>query len=133
MVLPRILPDDWKGGFVLLVMVFVLSRFLDNIAAALIGGTMASAVFRKKLRQWMFRITAYAERLLADLSTLDWPESTRIMQTEWIGRSEGAEVDFPIADRPSDSLRVYTTRPDTIFGATYMVIAPEHELVEQIL
>jgi leucyl-tRNA synthetase len=89
-------------------------------------------VYRKKLRQWMFRITAYAERLLSDLSTLEWPESTRTMQTEWIGRSEGAEVDFPIIGR-EESLTVYTTRPDTIFGATYMVIAPEHELVEDVL
>ncbi len=89
-------------------------------------------VFKKKLRQWMFRITAYAERLLNDLATLDWPESTRTMQTEWIGRSEGAEIDFAL-DGWDGSVRVYTTRPDTMFGATYMVIAPEHPLVESIL
>src|SRR5690606_34860761 len=102
--------------------------------------------------QWMFRITAYAERLLRDLQLVQWPESTRVQQTEWIGRSEGAEVDFPIVDfKPetshresqitdrgsevSDSycLRVFTTRPDTIFGATFMVVAPEHPLVNAIL
>ena len=91
-------------------------------------------VFRKPLRQWMFRITAYAERLLDDLAPLDWPNSTKTQQAEWIGRSEGAEIDFPMLDlqgNPSgEALRVFTTRPDTIFGATYMVVAPEHPLVE---
>ncbi|GJM19710.1 MAG: leucine--tRNA ligase [Phycisphaeraceae bacterium] len=93
-------------------------------------------VLRKPLRQWMFRITAYADRLLAGLADVDWPDSTRIQQTEWIGRSEGAEIDFAIADAPaghSQSLRVYTTRPDTLFGATYMVVAPEHPLVGAVL
>ncbi len=93
-------------------------------------------VLRKPLRQWMFRITAYADRLLAGLSSVDWPDSTRIQQTEWIGRSEGAEVDFALADPPAGAdaaLRVYTTRPDTIFGATYMVVAPEHPLVGAVL
>ncbi|UCD76765.1 MAG: leucine--tRNA ligase, partial [Phycisphaerales bacterium] len=93
-------------------------------------------VFRKPLRQWMYRITAYAERLLEDLDLIDWPESTATMEREWIGRSEGAEVDFPLADAPDDpsrALRVYTTRPDTLFGATFMVVAPEHPLVEDIL
>ncbi|MEL6740014.1 MAG: class I tRNA ligase family protein, partial [Planctomycetota bacterium] len=94
-------------------------------------------VLRKPLRQWMLRITAYAERLLGDLPLLDWPESTRTMQAEWIGRSEGAEVDFELADAPrgytSGALRVYTTRPDTLFGATYMVVAPEHPLVDAVL
>src|SRR5262249_3105724 len=71
------------------------------------------------------RITAYADRLAADLETLDWPETTKRQQIEWIGRSEGAEVDFPIVGRPG-ALRVFTTRPDTLFGATYMVIAPDH-------
>ena len=94
-------------------------------------------VFRKPLRQWMFRITAYADRLLNGLSGVDWPESTRAMQAEWIGRSEGAEIDFPV-DQAGNSalpgfLRVYTTRPDTIFGATYMVVAPEHALVDAVL
>ncbi|GIK19685.1 MAG: leucine--tRNA ligase [Leptolyngbya sp. PLA2] len=94
-------------------------------------------VFRKPLRQWMFRITAYAERLLRGLESVDWPESTRTQQAEWIGRSEGAEVEFPIlgreGDRTGESLRVFTTRPDTIFGATYMVVAPEHPLVDAAL
>ena len=93
-------------------------------------------VFRKPLKQWMFRITAFADRLLSDLEKVEWPESTRTMQEQWIGRSEGAEVDFPIIDSPApdiDALRVYTTRPDTIFGATFMVIAPEHPLVDSIL
>lgn len=94
-------------------------------------------VFKKPLKQWMFRITAFAERLLEDLDTLDWPDSTRTMQTAWIGRSEGASIDFPLVDPPQGddiaSLRVFTTRPDTLFGATYMVLAPEHPLVEQIL
>lgn len=93
-------------------------------------------VVRKPLRQWMMRITAYADRLVEDLADVDWPESTRSQQAEWIGRSEGAEIDFPLLD-PNKSvtrtLRVYTTRPDTIFGATYMVIAPEHPLVASAL
>ncbi|HRQ73437.1 MAG TPA: class I tRNA ligase family protein, partial [Phycisphaerales bacterium] len=88
-------------------------------------------VFRKPLRQWMFRITAYAERLLRGLDTVDWPESTRTQQAEWIGKSEGAEIDFPIEG--ALPLRVFTTRPDTIFGATYMVVAPEHPLVDAAL
>jgi leucyl-tRNA synthetase len=93
-------------------------------------------VYRKSLKQWMLRITAYAERLLKDLEGLDWPESTRTMQSEWIGRSEGAEIDFELVDAPIGeftSLRIYTTRPDTIFGATYMVVAPEHPLVQAVL
>jgi leucyl-tRNA synthetase len=87
-------------------------------------------VLRKPLRQWMFRITAYAERLLRDLDKVDWPHSTRTMQSEWIGRSEGAEIDFPVNGTDGESLRVFTTRPDTIFGATFMVVAPEHPLVQ---
>lgn len=90
-------------------------------------------VFRKPLRQWMFRITAYADRLLTGLADVDWPKSTKTQQAEWIGRSVGAEIDFPILEGGvpmGESLRVFTTRPDTIFGATYMVVAPEHPLVE---
>ncbi|MBL8760016.1 MAG: leucine--tRNA ligase [Phycisphaerae bacterium] len=87
-------------------------------------------VLRKPLRQWMFRITAYAERLLAQLKDLDWPASTKAMQEEWIGKSSGAEIEFPI--QGDHTLRVFSTRPDTIFGATYMVVAPEHELCEHI-
>jgi leucyl-tRNA synthetase len=93
-------------------------------------------VIRKPLRQWMMRITAYADRLVEDLGRVDWPESTRTQQAEWIGRSEGAEIDFPLMDTDGSvtrTIRVYTTRPDTIFGATYMVIAPEHPLVASAL
>jgi leucyl-tRNA synthetase len=91
-------------------------------------------VHRKPLRQWMFRITAYADRLLDGLTDLDWPTSTKTQQAEWIGKSVGAEIDFPIlgpdGSEMGEALRVFTTRPDTIFGATYMVVAPEHPLVE---
>ncbi len=90
------------------------------------------AVYRKPLRQWMLRITAYADRLVADLDTLDWTESIKLMQRNWIGRSEGAEVDFAVAGHDA-TIRVFTTRPDTLFGATFMVLAPEHPLVDQIL
>jgi leucyl-tRNA synthetase len=87
-------------------------------------------VLRKPLRQWMFRITAYAERLLRDLDTVDWPASTRAMQSEWIGRSEGAEIDFNVVGMGGETIRVFTTRPDTLFGATFMVVAPEHPMVQ---
>jgi len=86
---------------------------------------------RKRIRQWILKITAYAERLLADLENLDWPEPVKLMQRNWIGRSEGANVIFKV-DGHSDSLEIYTTRPDTLFGATYMVLSPEHPLVEKI-
>jgi leucyl-tRNA synthetase len=86
---------------------------------------------RRPLRQWVLRITAYADRLLNDLDQVDWPDSIKTMQREWIGRSEGAEVDFPL-DNNGGTIRVFTTRPDTLFGATYMVLAPEHPLVDQI-
>jgi leucyl-tRNA synthetase len=88
-------------------------------------------VLRKPMKQWMFRITAYAERLLRGLEGLDWPASTKAMQQEWIGKSEGAEIEFEVSG--FGSLRVFTTRADTLFGATYMVVAPEHPLVEEIL
>src|SRR6266536_799246 len=88
-------------------------------------------VVRKPMRQWMLRITAYAERLLEDLETLDWSHSLKEMQRNWIGRSEGAEVNFPIADS-SLAITVFTTRPDTLFGATYLVVAPDHKLVGEI-
>ncbi len=92
-------------------------------------------VFRKPLRQWMFRITAYGDRLLNGLEGLDWPEATKAKQTGWIGRSEGAEIDFRLVDAPEGfpQLTVYTTRPDTLFGTTYMVVAPEHPLVAAVL
>lgn len=89
-------------------------------------------VERRKLRQWILRITRYADRLLQGLDNLDWPESTKAQQTNWIGRSEGAEVHFPVEGKTDQSITVYTTRPDTLFGATYMVLAPEHPLVESI-
>jgi leucyl-tRNA synthetase len=109
-------------------------------------------VVRRPMRQWMLRITAYAEKLLADLDTIDWSDSLKEMQRNWIGRSEGAEVDFQVAQRAaggppagqtssngsaagtdgSTFIRVFTTRPDTLFGATYMVLAPEHRLVDEI-
>ncbi len=111
-------------------------------------------VYRRALKQWMLRITAYAERLEKDLELLDWPEPIKIMQRNWIGKSVGAEVDFPVVLQDNDEtidewferrqergvptaeeenvIRVFTTRPDTLFGATYMVLAPEHELVERI-
>lgn len=88
-------------------------------------------VERRNLRQWVLRITAYADKLLAGLEDLDWPDSTKSMQRNWIGRSTGANVTFNLQAHP-ESLTVYTTRPDTLFGATYMVIAPEHPLVETL-
>ena len=95
----------------------------------------SAEVTRKNLRQWMLRITDYAEKLLDGLDGLDWPEPIKKMQRDWIGRSEGADVDFALVDPPDGvdpAIRVYTTRPDTLYGATYMVLAPEHPLVEQI-
>jgi leucyl-tRNA synthetase len=89
-------------------------------------------VERLPMRQWMLRITAYADRLLEDLDELDWPEPIKKMQRDWIGRSEGARVRFPVVRHEGVSIEVFTTRPDTLFGATYMVLAPEHELVERI-
>ncbi|MFQ5430456.1 MAG: class I tRNA ligase family protein, partial [Phycisphaerae bacterium] len=88
-------------------------------------------VYRRPMRQWMLRITKYADRLEKDLVDLDWPESVKLMQRNWIGRSEGAQVRFAI-DGTDDAIDVFTTRPDTLFGATYMVLAPEHPLVERI-
>jgi len=88
-------------------------------------------VTKRDLEQWYFRITDYAQRLLDDLATIDWPEQIKLMQTNWIGRSEGAEVDFGLPGR-DEPLTVFTTRPDTLFGATYMVLAPEHPLVDEL-
>lgn len=94
-------------------------------------------VFRKRLRQWMMRITAYSDRLLDDLELLDWPEKVKTMQRNWIGRSTGATVFFAVdSARPAQAvgdIEVFTTRPDTLFGATYMVLAPEHELVDTLV
>ncbi len=91
----------------------------------------ATAVVRKSLNQWKYRITRYAEELL-DFSQLEWPEAVCTMQTNWIGRSEGVEFDLPLADHPDKQLRVFTTRPDTVFGMTFCVISPEHPLLESI-
>jgi len=88
-------------------------------------------VVRRPLRQWVLKITAYAERLLADLDELEWPENVKQMQRNWIGRSEGVEIDFELPCHKKN-LRVYTTRPDTLFGATYLVISPEHPLAEKL-
>ena len=88
-------------------------------------------VIRKNLPQWVLKITAYAEKLLEDLDDLDWPEDIKIMQKNWIGKSEGAYVKFKVKGY-NDFIEVYTTRPDTLFGATYMVLAPEHPLVDKI-
>ena len=90
------------------------------------------AVERRPLRQWMLRITAYAQRLIDELEDLDWPEGIKMLQRNWIGRSEGARVVFSLAHPNDAEIEVFTTRPDTLFGATYMVLAPEHPLVDQI-
>lgn len=91
-------------------------------------------VIRKPMRQWMLKITAYAERLLNDLDDLDWPERIKAMQRNWIGRSMGAEVDFKLdSDKINANIRVFTTRPDTLFGATFLVLSPEHPLTKTIV
>ena len=89
-------------------------------------------VVRRPMRQWMLRITAYAERLLNELRGLDWPEGIKLLQRNWIGRSEGAEIDFKI-DQSDQKVRVFTTRPDTLYGGTFLVLAPEHSLVDLIV
>jgi len=88
-------------------------------------------VVKKPMRQWVLKITEYAERLLEGLDDLDWPHSTKEMQRNWIGKSIGADIDFEVTDY-NENIRVFTTRPDTVFGATYMVLAPEHDLVDKI-
>jgi leucyl-tRNA synthetase len=89
-------------------------------------------VVRRPMRQWMLRITAYAERLLTELDGLDWPEGIKLLQKNWIGRSEGAEIDFKI-DNHDEKIRVFTTRPDTLYGGTFLVLAPEHSLVDLVV
>ncbi len=91
-------------------------------------------VSKKQMTQWFFKITAYADELLADIDNLDWPEKIKTMQRNWIGKSEGAEVEFEIADNEAkgEKIKVFTTRPDTIFGVTFLTIAPEHELLEKL-
>jgi len=89
-------------------------------------------VVRRPMRQWMLRITAYAERLLNELDKLDWPEGIKLLQRNWIGRSEGAEIDFKV-EKSDQKVRVFTTRPDTLYGGTFLVLAPEHSLVDLIV
>ena len=89
-------------------------------------------VVRRPMRQWMLRITAYAERLINELDRLDWPEGIKLLQRNWIGRSEGAEIDFKI-DNHDEKIRVFTTRPDTLYGGTFLVLAPEHSLVDLVV
>ena len=88
-------------------------------------------VYRRPMKQWVLKITEYADRLLEDLDDLDWPESIKDMQRNWIGRSEGARVSFKV-EGENDTIDVFTTRPDTIFGTTFLVLSPEHALVEKI-
>jgi leucyl-tRNA synthetase len=90
-------------------------------------------VYRRPLRQWMLRITSFAKRLIADLDLVDWPEPIKQMQRNWIGASDGALIDLPAAEHPEISIEVFTTRPDTLFGATYVVLAPEHPLVDRLV
>src|SRR5690606_13218731 len=89
-------------------------------------------VIKKKLRQWYLRITEYADRLLQGLETVDFSDAMKEMQSNWIGKSSGAEIDFAVKDHQQQNLKVYTTRPDTIFGVDFMVLAPDHKLVDII-
>ena len=88
-------------------------------------------VVRRPMKQWVMRITEYADRLIEDLDGLDWPDSIKASQKNWIGKSTGAEITFQIDD--NNTIDVFTTRPDTIFGATYLVIAPEHPILKDII
>ncbi|MBR3180944.1 leucine--tRNA ligase [Candidatus Saccharibacteria bacterium] len=92
-----------------------------------------SEVEKKKMKQWFFKITEYADELLDNIDSLDWPDKIKTMQTNWIGRSRGAEIDFEIEEKKDLSVRVFTTRPDTIFGATFLVLAPEHPLIKSLV
>ena len=96
------------------------------------GGIPTTPVTKKDLEQWYIKITDYADRLLADLDGIDWPEPIKLMQRNWIGRSEGAELAFPVAGHSGKEVRFFTTRPDTVFGVSFMVLAPEHPLVAEI-
>ncbi|WP_461243754.1 leucine--tRNA ligase [Secundilactobacillus muriivasis] len=121
-------------------------KIMVNWAPDFMGGTVVAneevidgkterggyPVYRVPMRQWVLRITAYADRLIDDLDDLDWPESIKEQQRNWIGRSTGASVFFKVAGQEDKQVEVYTTRPDTLFGASYMVLAPEHDLVDQI-
>lgn len=121
-------------------------EIMVNWAPDFMGGTVVSneevidgktergdyPVYRVPMRQWVLKITAYADRLIDDLDDLDWPENVKDMQRNWIGRSKGASVFFDVQNNPEQKVEVFTTRPDTLFGATYLVLSPEHELVDQI-
>ncbi len=89
-------------------------------------------VEKKKMKQWFFKITEYADELLRDIDTLDWPDRIKTMQKNWIGRSEGAEIEFQVDGAPQKTIKVFTTRPDTLFGATFLVLAPEHPLALEL-
>ena len=115
-------PVNWCPG---LKTVLANEEVVDGVSER--GG---HPVYRVPMKQWMLKITSYAERLLKDLDTVDWPESTKELQRNWIGRSEGLQMRFPVKDGPE--IEIFTTRPDTIFGVTYMVLAPEHPLVEKL-
>ena len=122
------------------------SEIMVNWAPDFMGGTVVAneevedgktkrggyPVYRKPMRQWVLKITAYADRLIDDLDLVDWPESVKEMQRNWIGRSEGASVFFPIVGNEDTKIEVFTTRADTLFGASYVVLAPEQELVDQL-
>ena len=113
-----------------------LGTVLANEEVVNVNGKMVSdiggfPVVRKPMKQWVLKITEYAERLLKDLDELDWPEGIKEMQRNWIGKSEGAEITFKIKDHDLE-FTVFTTRPDTLFGATYVVLAPEHPFVKKV-
>lgn len=122
------------------------SEIMVNWAPDFMGGTVVAneevedgktkrggyPVYRKPMRQWVLKITAYADRLIDDLDLVDWPESVKEMQRNWIGRSEGASVFFPVVGNEDTKIEVFTTRADTLFGASYVVLAPEQELVDQL-
>ncbi len=129
--------NDLLAGYRLVYIAEIPVNWCEGLGTVLANEEVAEwtekgyTVERRPLRQWMMRITAYSERLLEDAKELDWPASTLEQQRNWIGRSEGAEIDFPIKGM-AEKIRVFTTRADTVFGATYMVLAPEHPLVEKI-
>ncbi len=128
---------DFIGQFRLAYIAEIPVNWCEGLGTVLANEEVAEwtdkgyTVERRPMRQWMMRITAYAERLLEDGKELDWPASTMEQQKNWIGRSDGAEINFPVKGK-KEQIKIFTTRPDTIFGATYMVLAPEHPLVESI-
>lgn len=143
---PRVTTAEWQAmsrkerhdllaGFRLAYIAEIPVNWCEALGTVLANEEVAEwtekgyTVERKPMRQWMMRITAYAERLLQDADTLDWPTSTLEQQRNWIGRSVGAEIRFPVDGHGDLFVSVFTTRPDTLFGATYMVLAPEHSLV----